>query len=534
MGINSQNNSIGGYILETMEGIVLLGLMGLGYIANKDKDKNALHTEYKPPLFQGSHNSVYDVNNYRDSRNIEIDLVKNYNDLSKEGGSRVVDTNNLQGRGNMNNSGFVKNGYVDSISGNQISKDDFLMNDQGIKVEPFFKGAGPRNINFEENTMLMNHQGGPHAFRGKKKEIGQFFELQKDYGNVFGNQFAGPNADQDRYIPGNYRTGELPFTKELVAPIDAKSEINRDIGNLYAQRNSVDSRRTLTDPKVSYGGKILGGKGIDKRGEQGEVFKHLPDRDYLNTADRWLVTMGATEASLVRPGEIVPDTNRQHFNEGKLGPAAPVSHATDQKRPLFKKSTNQQLIVDTDRNLALEGEGMDDDHNRKGYFAYPNERETSNDNPYNMNYSSVFKDETTRLQDNLKATVKETTNYEYSGNAGTTVQSASAQDQYLRADLNPNKEIIAQGRHPTPESTKLWNGMDTIHMDIKKIEDDYFNHRIGNGDKIYQEIQTATNKEYTQDKDTLDNKRLSDRLDPTNLDPFRTNPYTHSLASFAY
>ena len=176
----------------------------------------------------------------------------------------------------------------------------------------------------------------------------------------------------------------------------------------------------------------------------------------------------------------------------------------------------------------------DDDHNRDGYFAYPNERETTQLNPFNMNYSSTFKDETLGLQDSVRPTVKQTTNYEYEGNAVTSVTSQMAQDQFYRADLNPNKEIIAQGREPTPQNTKLWNGSDTVNIDIKKIEDDYFNHRIGNGDKIYQEIRTDSTIQYTQDKDTLDNKKLSDRLDPTNLDPFRDNPYTHSLASFAY
>ena len=37
-----------------------------------------------------------------------------------------------------------------------------------------------------------------------------------------------------------------------------------------------------------------------------------------------------------------------------------------------------------------------------------------------------------------------------------------ANDQFYRADLNPNKEIIAQGRSPTTENTKLMNGMDTL------------------------------------------------------------------------
>ena len=75
------------------------------------------------------------------------------------------------------------------------------------------------------------------------------------------------------------------------------------------------------------------------------------------------------------------------------------SHATDQKRPLFKQSTKQQLQTDSERNMGIQGVAKDDDHNRDGYFAYPNERETTQLNPFNMNYSSTFKDETLGLQD---------------------------------------------------------------------------------------------------------------------------------------
>ena len=111
-----------------------------------------------------------------------------------------------------------------------------------------------------------------------------------------------------------------------------------------------------------------------------------------------------------------------------------------------------------------------------------------------------------------------------------------ATDQFYRADLNPNKEFISRGRAPTIENTKLTNGMDTLNVDIKKIESDYFNPRINSLDKVYQETPTEQPniREYTQDKDTLDNVKLADRLDPTMLDPFKGNPYTHSLASFAY
>ena len=45
--------------------------------------------------------------------------------------------------------------------------------------------------------------------------------------------------------------------------------------------------------------------------------------------------------------------------------------------------------------------------------------------------------------------------------------------------------------------------MDTLNVDIKKIESDYFNPRINNQDKIYQEIPQDNICEFTQDKDIL-------------------------------
>lgn len=553
-----------------MESVVLLGLMGVGYLMNKDNDKkHKLYSETQPPLFVGSGNSVYDQANYADAKKYEIGLMEENHQLSLQGDSKMIDSLNMNGRNTLRDTTDTTQGIdnqIQSMSGSKISRDDFLINDQGIKIEPFFSGTPP-NINYDDNVSLTRHQGGQHAFRGQKRETGPLFELQRDYGNVFGNQFEGVRADQSRYINGSNRTNELPFEQERVAHIDQKSDINRDVGLTYAQRNNIDNLRTLNNQKQSFGAKVLGGKGIDHRGEVGEVFQHSPDADYVNTADRWLVTTGAITSQTIQPEQIIKETNRAHFNEGKLGPAGAVNFNPSEKRPMFKKSTNQQLDVDTNRNMNLEMMATDDNHNKDSYFAYPNEREITAERTYEGNIKSVFTGETERLydtvkptikettlddsrngfvgstattvpterlQDNVKPTVKQTTNYEYSGNAGSYLHGSMANDQYYRADLNPNKEIISQGREPTPENTKLASGMDTMNVDIKKIESDYFNPRINNVDKVYQEIPTDNTCEYTRDKDTLNNVKLSDRLDPTMLDPFKENPYTQSLASFAY
>jgi len=410
------------------------------------------------------------------------------------------------------------------------------VNDQGIKIEPFFSGSGGANVNLDDNQALTNHQGGSHAFRPKRREVGQFFELEKDYGNVFGNTFAGARSDQSRYIGGMERKNELPFEQERVVHIDQKSDVNRDIGLAYAQRNSIDATRTLTNLKQSFGGKVLSGKGIDHRGQEGEVFQHSPDADYINTADRWLVTTGAIDAPMIQPENLVKPTNRAVFNEGKIGPAGAVNFNPSESRPMVKQSTNQQLAIDTNRNANLESKAIDDTHNKGSYFAYPNERQVTEERTYEGNIKSIFTGGTEGIYDDVRATKKQTTNFEHTGNAGSYLSGSMANDQYSRADLNPNKELIARGRSPTTEKTKLTNGMDTMNVDIKKIESDYFNPRINNVDKHYQTIANKEDdaREYTQEKDTLDNVKLSDRLDPTMLDPFKQNPYTQSLASFAY
>ena len=76
--------------------------------------------------------------------------------------------------------------------------------------------------------------------------------------------------------------------------------------------------------------------------------------------------------------------------------------------------------------------------------------------------------------------------------------------------------------------------MDTLNVDIKKIESDYFNPRINNVDKVYQEIPTEMECMYTSDKDRLDDRKISARIEGNLLDPFKENPYTQSLQSFAY
>ena len=550
-----------------MEALILLGVLAGGYLINEDKSKKQpTYAEIQPPMFVGSGNTIYDMNNLKDAQKYEIDKLNEQHKLAMQSGSQVIDNLNMDGRNTLKNNQIDTPSNINSISGEKLDADNFLVNDQGVKIEPFYSGSGP-NINQENFRNLESHQGGFHAFRQNKTEVGPMFEVEQNTGNVFGRTFDGPDSDQSRYVPGNFRTGELPFEQERVAHIDVKSDINRDVDMIYAERNSVDNTRTLNNQKATFKGKVLAGKGINKREEQPEVFKHLPDQDYVNSADKWLVTMGSTTANAIRPDQDLKCTNRQFLNDVPTAPAQSVIYKATEERPMIQKTRNQHLVTDTTRNASVVNKKNDNDHNKSSYFSYPNEREVTEERTNEGNFKSVYNaktqdlqdsirptiKETTmddtrngftaptithlpegRLQDVIKPTVRETTLFEYSGNAGTSnIRGDMASDNYRRAELNPNKEVISKGRAPTTEKTKLAVGMDMLNVDIQKIEKDYFNPRINNQDKIYQEIPQDYVCEYTQDKETLDNIKISDRLDPNMLNPFRNNPYTHSLSSFA-
>ena len=74
-----------------------------------------------------------------------------------------------------------------------------------------------------------------------------------------------------------------------------------------------------------------------------------------------------------------------------------------------------------------------------------------------------------------------------------------------------------------------------MNMEIKKIDSDYMNQYENKYTKVYSTNIDKGNIELTTMKDKLeDNELMSDRIDKELLNPFKNNPYTQSLSSFAY
>ena len=592
-----------------MEAAVLLGLIGAGFLLNKD-DKNPVQNNINKdisfPSMDNAYESIY-IDKTKDIvQGLADDRFKgsykpgnmiNNQNVNVNHGLQIPNkdlkdlTNNKEGFKN-----YAKYTYSNSAGG-FISQDDFLTNDQGIRSAPFFSSQSP-NINFDDSRQLDITQGRIEGSTSRREVSGNAFsDLSPNLGNVFGNQFDSHRADQSRYDNGTLRNNELPFAQERVAPIDSMSNFNREIGSIIAGKRNINNIRTIDNPKLSYDGRIISGKGFDHRGKEGEVYKYSPETFYDNDPDKWLITNGAYLAKSTRPEQMIKDTNRTYFNKGEFGPAAPTVQENGELRSNYKKSLRQQLGSDTNRNAGSEVPLVANNLQQQGYKNVPNERQVTELRTYDSNISTDVGSQTLGIQDNIKRTIKETTidsanngylgnnvdattqrqhdsvrvtkkqttidsanngyltgpneltqgpmdrpewttkdstMFDYTGNAGASTLGNMDKINYMNAETNPTKEIIAQGRAPTLNNTKIANGMDTINMDIKKMDIDYTNNRLNGVDKVYNEIPTDNTCQITTMKDRLDDNSIANRIDPNLLNPFKENPYTQPLSSFAY
>ena len=88
-----------------METAILMGLVGIGYLAN-NSNRDEAHPEIHPELNTPAHSTVYDQNNFEESKRDEELLAKNIIDSMKKEDSKIVDNtqtyNNEHRRGNLN------------------------------------------------------------------------------------------------------------------------------------------------------------------------------------------------------------------------------------------------------------------------------------------------------------------------------------------------------------------------------------------------------------------------------------------------
>jgi hypothetical protein len=102
-------------------------------------------------------------------------------------------------------------------------------------------------------------------------------------------------------------------------------------------------------------------------------------------------------------------------------------------------------------------------------------------------------------------------------------------DKY-NATINEVKDILLKERKPTKTSVKLFNQVDNMNVNHKKMECDQVNQRdTPNYGRITNQIPNSRHLNHTRDRFTYKN---DSRINPEILSPLNNNPYAKPLNVF--
>jgi hypothetical protein len=121
------------------------------------------------------------------------------------------------------------------------------------------------------------------------------------------------------------------------------------------------------------------------------------------------------------------------------------------------------------------------------------------------------------------------------GNDGVNTKPMSYEDIY-NAEIKAIRGTTDKGYTPNPGGVNEVVDANSLNITTKKIGDiqnDYINERGVQANKVYNSIPQMTHLNVTQDKSTVPNEPLADRINPDLIQAFKENPYTQSLSSWA-
>uniref|UniRef100_A0A6C0D082 Uncharacterized protein n=1 Tax=viral metagenome TaxID=1070528 RepID=A0A6C0D082_9ZZZZ len=427
-----------------------------------------------------------------------------------------------------------QNFNISSITNNPIN----LENDMGISPQKFASSDG-LNYNKFDSLNPANYNFDYGETYSKKKEVKSLFNPSMYGGNVYGKKVDSDYIDKDRYDLGMYRNFEKSTERQYIAPIDEKSSDNVTIGKMIANRNHIDNIRSEVNKKDNYKGRIISGKSInDSRGLQATVNKNKVYRDYQNSPDKYFISNTISKPE-IRSENIMKFTNRSIFNNNFMTNVK--TYISDPENvPAMQLSNRQQLFSNDNRNVIANNTSQNFyDYNNLGYTVYPNERETITENIERNNATTYIKKSTLGYDSSGpkyldKPQAKQIINQSELLNPKTYVNNEISRDNLCTYQTDPTKEIISTGREPTLSNVKLMGGVDRFTTETKKLDDDYMTQYQTGLTNIFEYTPISSDTKNTRDKVVLDNKKLSDRISPDLLDPFRNNPLTKPLTSYAY
>ena len=380
-----------------------------------------------------------------------------------------------------------------SLTGEEVSKTDMKHNN----MQPFFGSkVTQRTTDFNNSESILDNMQGSGSQQFRKREQAPLFKPQENMQWAHGT----PNQSdfiQSRMNPGRKMANVKPWQEVRVGPGLNKGYSASPSGGFNSGMESrdawiaktVDQLRIKTNPKVTYGGVILGGKrDVTNRGIHGNVEKNRPDTFYINTPERYFTTTGQEKAQTARALQVMPEENRATTTRDYYGTGNADGAEASYVPGKYQASMRVQLdpYHVTNAHAADRQDPNSGDYGRQGYKLLPNERSLTTERQPNLGAVASFaKAVVAPLMDILRPSRKENVigNLRPTGNA----HSSNVTAGYVYNPANRARTTTRETTASNPYQMNVGNSeiqgygyLANPQQSVNQNRDDTTCHYIGN------------------------------------------------------
>lgn len=352
---------------------------------------------------------------------------------------------------------------------------------------PFFGAKVTQNMQAAANNSLLDSFAGTGSEHFQKREIASLYDVVPGTGLPFGNQNES-DFYQSRMVAGMRMNNVFPIERVNVGPGLNDGYTNKPSGGFqqfnelqeYAKPRTTDEMRVANKPKLSYDKPVIpGAHYVTNPGLQAPVNKNRPDTFAVMT-DK--------------------DGNMPYLNTTTGAQVAPAQFPAQIQKEQQRESTN----------IEYYGSGG-----------------------ASFTFSSYVRAFTEPFEQFMKLTVGEW--FGIGGGQGGAAEGSYVVDPYLEAYTNPGREASVLTNYQTPGYIAVGTGANNYGAaKTNKDESQMVNYRQfvdpANVVPAVTDIQQIGVQKYNE---PLQQDIEVSRMEPSILDAFRSNPYTHSLASVA-
>jgi len=485
--------------------------------------------------------------------------------------------------------------FVD-LAGREIDYNQYVAN-----MVPFFgktKNIGG-SINAPNSDQALDNMGGGGTFAIAKSEVAPLFKPEEhiQWANGSPNQ---SDFYQSRVNPGTSMNNVKPFAEQRVAPGINQGFTTNGSGGFNSGTESrslwmdktVNELRVASKPKETY--ELSNHEGpaqtlVKNLGHHAKVDKHLPDRYFVNTPERYLTTTGEQVAPTVRSIQPDPTIHRATTTKSYVGVAGNGGVQQQAKQGMYRTDQRQPLksLPFTPAGSSIQANNLSTE--QTSYNLLPTNRSTVQPESFGA-LGGLVAAITAPITDMLRPTRKEDlVGLTRIGNLGSSISNAPIPQQSVSPTIKETtvfSPLVAGSRPYAPVTTGGYKVMEHLPLETQRDTtsvayvgnagstmpqpvsyEAQYNASIsanrmttgriaGGNSQVYAPIinqTTSSNRSTThasyiggakgaitplgidQFTETRNVHRYTEntRNTPDLLDAFKKNPYTHSLSSVA-